>query len=190
MLKRGTICIVLLVLCSLTTAQNWNSYEGPWCAKDLIDVAVGVHNGDVVIYAVNNDYSLAKSTNEGQSWTIPLAGVNIRCVTCDPNDADIVYIGRPSADGGIRYSPDGGDSWVPRSNNLPPPFTPTSIAMRDQNHIVLGLEPQSATEHSVYYWDINQWEPAVFPTPEYKGFRVTDLKWDSRPGYGPNGVGA
>lgn len=185
MFSRGSICILLLGLFSQIIAQNWNFYEGPWCAKDLIDVAVGAHNGNVVVYAVNKDYSLAKSTNEGQSWTILLTDVDIRCVTCDPNEANRVYIGCLSADEGIRYSPDGGVIWLPKNTGLPPTFTPTNIAMRDQNHIVLGLEPQSATEYSVYYWDINHWEPAVFPTPEYKGFRVTDLKWDSRPGYEP-----
>jgi len=184
MLRRESICIVILGLLTLATAQNWNFYEGPWCAKDLIDVAVGVHNGDVIIYAVNNDYSLAKSTNEGQSWTILLAGVDIRCVTCDPNDADIVYIGRLSADLGIRYSSNGGSSWVQKNFGLPATFTPTSIAMRDGQHIILGLEPQDSNDPTIYYWnDVpEQWEEA-FITGDNKGFRVTDLKWDSRPGY-------
>lgn len=72
MLNRGRICILLLGLLSLITAQNWNFYEGPWCAKNLIDVAVGVYNGNVVVYAVNKDYSLVKSTNQGLTWTVLL----------------------------------------------------------------------------------------------------------------------
>jgi hypothetical protein len=181
MLKKGVIFILSLGLCALVSG-DWSFYEGPWCAKDLIDVAVGIYNGDVVIYAVNKDYSLVKSTDEGQSWTTPLPDIDIRCVTCNPNDANDVYVGCLSADGGIQYSPDGGVIWLPRNSNLPASFTPSAIAMRDAQHIVLGLDPHNYDEISIYYWDVNQWTAATFPTSEYTGFRITNLKWNPRSG--------
>jgi len=179
MLKKA-ISILLFGLCTLVMAQNWHFYEGPWCAKNLADVAVGMVSGSPVIYGVNKDYSLVKSTDEGQSWTVLLEDVNIRCVTCDPNNGNLVYIGRLSADGGIRYSFNGGDSWTQINSGLPANFTPSAIAMRDAQHIVLGLDPHNYDEISIYFWDVNQWTAATFPTSEYTGFRITNLKWDPR----------
>jgi hypothetical protein len=181
MFKKGAILILSLGLCALVSG-DWSFYGGPWCAKNLVDVAVGEVSGSPVIYGVNKDYSLVKSTDEGQSWTILLTDVDIRCVTCNPTNANLVYIGRLSADGGIRYSFNGGDSWVERNSGLPANFTPSAIAMRDAQHIVLGLEPQAADEYSIYYWDVNQWT-AAYIVNDKRGFRVTDLKWDPRSGF-------
>jgi hypothetical protein len=145
----------------------------------LADVAVGMVSGSPVIYGVNKDYSLVKSTDEGQSWTVLLEDVDIRCVTCDPNNGNLVYIGRLSSDGGMRYSTNGGTNWTQINSGLPASFTPSAIAMRDQNHIVLGLEPHSADHYSIYYWDVNQWRPAIMSGGQ-TGFRITNLKWDPR----------
>ncbi len=181
MFKKRVIFILSLGLCALVSG-NWSFYGGPWCAENLADVAVGMVSGSPVIYGVNKDYSLVKSTDEGQSWTVFLEDVDIRCVTCDPNNGNLVYIGRKSSDGGMMYSINGGNNWTQINSGLPVSFTPASIAMRDQDHIVLGLEPHSADHYSIYYWDVNQWRPAIMSGSQ-TGFRVTDLKWDSRPGY-------
>jgi photosystem II stability/assembly factor-like uncharacterized protein len=178
MLKKGVIFILSLGLCALVSG-DWSFYGGPWCAKNLADVAVGMVSGSPVIYGVNKDYSLVKSTDEGQSWTVLLEDVNIRCVTCDPNNGNLVYIGRLSADGGIRYSFNGGDSWTQINAGLPANFTPSAIEMRDAQHIVLGLDPHSADHYSIYYWNVNQWV-AAWIVDDKKGFFVTDLKWDPR----------
>ena len=175
---KKTISILLLGLCALAMAQNWHFYEGPWCAKNFVDIAAGMVSGSPVIYGVNQDYSLAKSTDEGQSWTVLLEDVEIRCVTCNPVNADLVYIGLQSIDGGIMYSTNGGTNWAEINSGLPGTFVPSAIAMRDAQHIVLGLDPLNADDQSIYYWDINQWTPAN--TYGKTGFRVTDLKWDPR----------
>jgi len=172
MFKRGLFLI--LGLCALTAADSWSFYGGPWCAKNLTDVAVGMANTTPVIYGVNLDYSLVKSTDEGQSWTVLMSGLHIRCVACNPGNADEVYVGLQSGDGG--------DTWVERNDGLTPPFVPSAIAMRDAQDIVLGLDPLNANEHSIYYWNVNQWI-AAWIVGDKTGIRVTDLKWDPRSGY-------
>ena len=190
MTKKGIILIILflglysLVLGKGSTTPGWHFYKGPYCAKRLIDVAVGTVNSAPVIYGVNRDYSLVKSTNEGQSWTVIMKDVNIRCVTCDPNNGNLVYIGLKRSDGGVKYSTDGGTNWTSRNAGLPASFTPGAIAIRDAQHIVLGIEPLSADGYSIYYWDVNnnQWT-ASWIIGDKTGFFVTDLKWDPRPEY-------
>ena len=182
MFRKGVIFILSLGLCALVSG-DWSFYGGPWCTKNLADVTVGMVSGSPVIYGVNKDYSLVKSIDEGQSWTVLLEDVNIRCVTCDPNNGNLVYIGRLSSDGGMRYSTNGGTNWTQINSGLPASFTPSAIAMRDQDHIVLGLAPHSADEYSIYYWDINnnQWAYAIIVNDK-RGFRITNLKWDPRSG--------
>jgi photosystem II stability/assembly factor-like uncharacterized protein len=189
MIKKGALLILFLGFYALVSAQgtanpDWFSYEGPWCAKRLVDVAVGSVNESPVIYGVNYDYSLVKSTDEGQSWSVIMKDVDIRCVTCDPDNGNLVYIGLQSSDGGIMLSIDAGTNWNQINTGLPASFTPGAIAMRDAQHIVLGLEPQSADEYSIYYWNINnnQWTYAIMSGSQ-TGFFVTDLKWDPRSGY-------
>ncbi|MGB3478100.1 MAG: hypothetical protein WBB67_02955 [bacterium] len=182
MFKKGVIFILSLGLCVLLSG-DWSFYGGPWCAKNLVDVAVGEVSGSPVIYGVNKDYSLVKSTDEGQSWIVLLEDVDIRCVTCDPNNGNLVYIGRLSSDGGMRYSTNGGTNWTQINSGLPASFTPSAIAMRDAQHIVLGLDPINADEVSIYWLNValNQWIPADVGIK--RGFRVTDLKWDPRSEY-------
>ena len=181
MFKKGAILILSLGLCALVSG-DWSFYGGPWCAKNLADVAVGMVSGSPVIYGVNKDYSLVKSTDEGQSWTVLLEDVDIRCVTCDPNNGNLVYIGRQSSDGGVMFSTNGGTDWTQINSGLPGTFVPSAIAMRDAQHIVLGLEPLNANDYSIYYWDVNQWTPAIMSGGQI-GFRVSDLKWDPRSEY-------
>ena len=187
--KRIILITLFLGVCVLLSEQGvadpgWHFYEGPYCAKRLIDVAVGTVNNSPVIYGVNYDYSLVKSTDEGQSWSVLMKDVNIRCVTCDPNNGNLVYIGREKSSkgsgGGVMYSANGGVDWQPINTGLPANFTPGAIAMRDGQHIVLGIEPQSADGYSIYYWDINnnRWTAAYVNNKT--GFFVTDLKWDPR----------
>ena len=180
MLRRTAFLI--LGLCALTIADSWSFYGGPWCAKRLTDLAVGMVGNTPVIYGVNQDYSLVKSTDEGQSWTVLMSGLHIRCVACNPGNADEVYVGLQSGDGGIKYSTDGGNTWTSLNSGLPATFVPSAIAMRDAQHIVLGLDPLNANDHTIYYWNVTQWSQSTFPNPNYKGFRVTDLKWDPRSG--------
>ena len=189
MTKKGIIFIILflglysLVLGKGSTTPGWHFYKGPYCAKRLIDVAVGTVNNSPVIYGVNYNYSLVKSTDEGQSWSVLMKDVNIRCVTCDQNNGNLVYIGCESSDGGIMYSTDGGTNWTSRNTGLPASFTPGAIAMRDAQHIVLGLEPYDYNEVSIYWWNINLNEWVTADVGIKTGFFVTDLKWDPRNGY-------
>jgi|GEM_PF-6086009 len=116
---------------------------------------------------------------------IPITDRKVRCVTCDPNNANLVYIGLPKGQGrlfeGIQCSTDGGMTWVERNTGLPASFTPSAIAMRDAQHIVLGLDPLTSDDQTIYYWNVNQWT-AAWIVGDKRGFRVTDLKWDPQPG--------
>ncbi len=189
MFKR--IAFLILGLCVLTTADSWSFYGGPWCAKRLTDVAIGLKDGTPVIYGINFDSSLVKSTDQGQTWVellqdVPVADRKVRCVTCDPNNADLLYVGLPFGYGrlfeGIECSTDGGNTWSEVNTGLPGTFVPSALAMRDAQHVVLGMDPLASADQAIYYWNVNQWT-AAWIVGDKRGFRITDLKWDPRNTY-------
>ena len=63
------------------------------------------------LYAATGD-AVARLDEADGSWSVQvsLAGSGAQCVAVDPRDADTIYVGL--ADGGVRRSSDGGETWI------------------------------------------------------------------------------
>lgn len=107
-------------------------------------IAIDPRNPDIVfvvaigsLYAANDERGVFRTTNGGRTWDKVLfknADVGAVEVVIDPNDSNIVYAGlwntrRPpwfvyaptnGPGGGIYKSTDGGSTWKPLTNGLPP----------------------------------------------------------------------
>lgn len=89
-----------------------------------------------ILYAASYDNGIYKSTNGGQSWSSASNGLGVngnlqvRKITIDPNDSDILYVGIESkqleigntnttVQGGLFKSTDAGLNWTKIDNSLP-----------------------------------------------------------------------
>ena len=127
-----------------TDAGNSWTHIGLENTQHIGKIAVDPKNPDIVfvaaighLYAPNPDRGVFRSTDGGKSWTKVLFknnDVGAVEVAIDPNDSRVVYAGlwntrRPpwftyaptnGPGGGIHKSTDGGTTWKPLTNGLPP----------------------------------------------------------------------
>jgi photosystem II stability/assembly factor-like uncharacterized protein len=111
------ISFLLIWWATLAHSQlSWTWNNGPFYAH-IDDYAIGLKNGNVVIYAADSsETSLMKSTDRGETWihVLSLQGSVVQSVATFKSNADLVYAGiRAGAtnDRGIWKSTDGGTSW-------------------------------------------------------------------------------
>ena len=92
------------------------------------------------LYAATGD-SVARLDESDGSWRVrlSLAGSGAQCLAVDPADSDTVYAGL--ADGGVRRTSDGGETWVDCGLSAPQVF---SIAVSAADGAVYaGTEPSA-----------------------------------------------
>ncbi len=141
---------------------HYEFFNGPWSARKIVDMGL-CYVGNVppypppVIYAVNEDTCLAKTTDDGETWEILPKGHNfedsVKCVAVHSTNPDIVYKGVTGNryETGIMRSIDGGYFWTLINNGLPDEMYPSKLGIFRQNPDILLLgtyiEPaQPATE--------------------------------------------
>lgn len=132
---------VLFCISYVTTAQTWNSLQGPPKARDVRDIAVS--STGTIIYAADKSY-LFKSTNSASSWsttTIELASPLV--VACKPGSPDNVVAG---VIGTIYLNTSGGSSGIWEAK-LTSAGTPLRIAVSPLNseEMYLGRQGSGGT---------------------------------------------
>ena len=143
-----TIIVLPLVL----LGAQWQSLDGPPAGR-ADDMSMGwdpIHNY-WVIYAADKTHKLYKSVNEGEFWdSISLDPhiVNPVCVICEPNDAQVVYIGKNDQTP-VWKSVDGGETWSPKSYGITN-TRPLCFAMDPNNSSVVYLGCQRSTTYEIF----------------------------------------
>ncbi len=128
MVKKSLVYVLTLPLILLSA--EWQSLNGPPVGR-ADDISMGwdpLHNY-WVIYAADQTHKLYKSTNEGEYWDSIRHADIIRptCVITEPNNAQVVYIGRDYSPP-VYKSENGGDDWVEKSTGITNP-QPLCFAM-------------------------------------------------------------
>ncbi|MEO0142747.1 MAG: hypothetical protein ABIL15_05270 [candidate division WOR-3 bacterium] len=198
MLKKSIITITALGMSVFLSAQipHWEFFNGPWCAQRIVDmgmsyVSVTAPYPPPVIYAVNENTCLAKTTNDGYTWEILPKGHNfaeaIKCVAAHPTNPNIVYKGITgnTSQTGIMKSTDGGYNWVCVNNGLPDAIHPSKLGIFPHpgyyDYLLLGMssDQQIYAGYSLYRTTDggNTWEHYSFPwEPHF--LNITDFSFD------------
>jgi photosystem II stability/assembly factor-like uncharacterized protein len=172
---------------------HWEFFNGPWCARKIIDMGFSYEPGGPpypppIIYAVNEDTCLAKTTDDGDTWEILHKGHNfedsVKCVAVHPSDPDIVYKGVTGSiyETGIMRSSDGGDTWNCINNGLPDRICPSKLGMFRQNpdYLLLGtyIEPPGQQARGCYKTtdEGDNWYD-VTPTPPSQILNISDFSF-------------
>ncbi|MGQ9665621.1 MAG: WD40/YVTN/BNR-like repeat-containing protein, partial [bacterium] len=114
------LLVVVISLSLIISAAEWQSLNGPATGLGE-DISMG-YDPNIpawVIYSADAMYKLYKSVNEGEYWE-PIQHQDINnpvCVITDPNNAQVVYIGK-NADLPVWKSEDGGQTWEPKSYGI------------------------------------------------------------------------
>lgn len=157
MRKKISITILVLSITVFLGAQQtqlpyWQAMDGPWCAMKIVDMSHCYVDGGPpypppVLYVVNEDTCLAKTTDDGLNWEILPKGhtfpESVKCVDVHPTNPDIVYKGITGNKGetGIMRSTDGGQTWESLTDpNLPNHIPPSKLGIFRQNpdYLLLG----------------------------------------------------
>ena len=140
--------ITFICVCDITFSQSthqWTFTDGPYYARTILDISVGMNEHSPVVYAVNFDgKSVIKSIDGCNSWSTILSDPFPLCVAANPNNPDIVYV---STDYGVKKSTDGGTSWdlvLPNKH-----FRKITVSFSNPNFIVAAInEPD---EFGIYF---------------------------------------
>ena len=164
MKKKAAITILALGILIFLGAQpqmpHLEALDGPYNAQNMIDMALCRYSPvePPVIYGVNADTCLTKTTNRGDSWEILPQGhiykSGIRCVAVHPTDPDIVYKAEWGSiyQKGIMRSTDGGYFWTLINNGLPDEVHPSKLGIFNQypDTILLGMNIGQQEGSSLY----------------------------------------
>ncbi|MBN3039171.1 MAG: hypothetical protein JW869_07150 [Candidatus Omnitrophica bacterium] len=91
-----------------------------------------------ILYAATSD-GLYRTVDQGLNWQKIFSGINqiannVRCIECNKQDNEIIYIGSEDS---LRYSRDGGQSWM-KAESLPHSEV-KSLALHPKNPYILYL---------------------------------------------------
>lgn len=164
MKKKAAITMLALGTLILLHAQpqmpHLEALDGPYNAQNMIDMALCCYSPvePPVIYGVNADTCLTKTTNRGDSWEILPQGhiykSGVRCVAVHPTDPDIVYKAEWGSiyQKGIMRSTDGGYFWTLINNGLPDEVHPSKLGIFNQypDTILLGMNIGQQEGSSLY----------------------------------------
>lgn len=149
-MKKVSAFIITLPLVIL--AAEWQSLNGPPAGR-ADDMSMGLYEGVWVIYAADQTHKLYKSVNEGEHWdslTYYEVTKNPTCVITDPNNAQVVYIGKNDATP-VWKSINGGETWEPKSygitNNQPLCFAMDPLF---SNRIYVGCQTKT-NDYSLFF---------------------------------------
>jgi photosystem II stability/assembly factor-like uncharacterized protein len=164
MKKKAAITMLALGMLIFLGAQpqmpHLEALDGPYNAQNMIDMALCRYGptDPPVIYGVNADTCLTKTTNRGDSWIILPQGhiykSGVRCVAVHPTDPDIVYKAEWGSiyQKGIMRSTDGGYFWTLINNGLPDYLIPSKLGIFNQypDTILLGMNIDQQEGSSLY----------------------------------------
>jgi len=183
MKKKTAITMLALGMIIFLGAQpqmpHLEALDGPYNAQNMIDMALCRYDptDPPIIYGVNEDTCLAKTTDRGDSWTILPQGhiykSGVRCVAVHPTDPDIVYKAEWGSiyQKGIMKSTDGGYFWTRINNGLPDEVHPSKLGIFPHsgyyNYLLLGMaidqQPHGgyplyrSTNGGSQWWPVIQW---------------------------------
>lgn len=183
MKKKAAITMLALGMLIFLGAQpqmpHLEALDGPYNAQNMIDMALCRYDpvDPPIIYGVNADTCLTKTTNRGDSWIIMPKGhiykSGIRCVAVHPTDPDIVYKAEWGSiyQKGIMRSTDGGYFWILINNGLPDYVIPSKLGIFPHsgyyNYLLLGMaidqQPHEgyplyrSTNGGSQWWPVIQW---------------------------------
>lgn len=166
--------------------------DGPYNAQNMIDMALCRYDptDPPVIYGVNADTCLTKTTNRGDSWEILPQGHSyselIRCVAVHPTNPDIVYKGIIGSiyETGIMRSSDGGYFWTCINSGLPDEVHPSKLGIFSQypNTMLLGMNISQPGDRCLFKTTDggNSWE--YYSPPWHPNcLNITDFSFDPDP---------
>ncbi|MEO0190642.1 MAG: hypothetical protein ABIL18_06650, partial [candidate division WOR-3 bacterium] len=118
----STKSLSLIILPLLLLGAQWQSLNGPPAGRaDDMCMGYDPYIPAWVIYAADQTHKLYKSTDEGELWQVPTQDDQVDnpvCVICEPNNAQVVYIGRDDGETQppdplkvVYKSEDGGINW-------------------------------------------------------------------------------
>ena len=122
---------------SIGVFRNENRGSPPWTfisrgirAREVSILALD--RATSALYVVDDDDSVLKSTDQGDSWESRNTGITegVRSLAVDPTTANTIYA---STRDGMFKSMDGGASWVNRSTGLPPDFATEKLVIGRSN---------------------------------------------------------
>ncbi|MEO0123271.1 MAG: hypothetical protein ABIL69_04625 [candidate division WOR-3 bacterium] len=117
---RSVLALIITLPLVLLGAQ-WQALNGPPAGR-ADDMCMGWDPLHYywVIYAADQTHKLYKSTDEGELWdslTYLDVTKNPICVICEPQNAQVVYIGK-NGDVPVWKSVNGGETWEPKSYGI------------------------------------------------------------------------
>lgn len=191
MKKKIAVTIPVLGMLIFLSAQpqmpHLETLDGPYNAQNMIDITLCRYNpiDPPVIYGVNADTCLTKTTDKGDSWEILPKGhiykSGIRCVAVHPTNPDIVYKAEWGSiyQKGIMKSSDGGYFWTCVNNGLSDEVHPSKLGILNQypDTILLGMSIDQQ-EGSPLYRTTNggsQWLPVIQWYPDF--LNITDFSF-------------
>jgi photosystem II stability/assembly factor-like uncharacterized protein len=113
------ITTLIITLPLIVFGAEWQSLNGPPVGR-ADDMSIGEYESEWVIYAADKTHKLYKSTNEGENWDSIYTHDDVvypTCVITDPNNAQVVYIGRDYSTP-VYKSENGGVNWDPKSDEI------------------------------------------------------------------------
>jgi photosystem II stability/assembly factor-like uncharacterized protein len=131
-----------------TPSSGWKPYNREVWFAQTRSVPAGMSAAEIRrdALAVGRARAEADGTARGAAWfNIGPANYSGRCVSFDfdPNDPSIAYVG--SASGGLGKSTDGGDTWAPRTEDLPSmAIGAVCVLAWDPNIVLIGTGEGSA----------------------------------------------
>ena len=166
----GSIILPLILF-----AAQWQSLDGPPAGRaDDMSMGYDPQIPAWVIYAADRTHKLYKSVNEGEFWDSIYLDTNIVnpvCVICDPNDAQVVYIGKNDQTP-VWKSDDGGVNWYPRSYGITN-TQPLCFAMDPYDSRIVYLGCKKLGDRSVLFRTTNGgWSWTAL---KLRGFDVNDI---------------
>jgi len=140
-----TKILILIGLPLMIFAAEWQSLNGPPAGRaDDMSIGWDPLHGYYVIYAADQTHKLYKSTNEGEYWdSLPPEGhpnpyiINPTCVITNPDNAQVVYMGRNYSTP-VYKSTNGGVDWEPKSAGITNE-NPRCFAMHPNSSSILYL---------------------------------------------------
>ena len=123
-----SLMVALSVTMNTTVAQTWQSLDGPWCAKNVRQIAVSSDANNLIMYAADSGSTLMRWNDNAERWEPTPDVINHpRIVSCSNENANLVVAGYIEGNYGvIKASTDAGDNWD---------YTP----INEQNLIPLSL---------------------------------------------------
>ncbi|MEO0156027.1 MAG: hypothetical protein ABIL07_02825 [candidate division WOR-3 bacterium] len=116
-----SVLALIITLPLVLLGAEWQALNGPPAGR-ADDMCMGWDPLHYywVIYAADQTHKLYKSTDEGELWdslTYLDVTKNPICVICEPQNAQVVYIGK-NGDVPVWKSVNGGETWEPKSYGI------------------------------------------------------------------------